>query len=177
MKQTKYLFGSIILVSALGALVVTSMKSSTLRAVPVNEVRIADGTEKSFVGQRLRMVGHVAHQKVRRSTSPSSVGNVDVAHFAVEEKGHFVQVTYRDALPDTFRAGGPVQVDGVYTAPGVIQADHVLTKCPSKYDEIKSDPKNKAKSNYKTETKSKGKPALPVQSAQNTSRSRPVLAG
>jgi cytochrome c-type biogenesis protein CcmE len=32
-----------------------------------------------------------------------------------------------------FKAGLPVQVEGVYTAPGELKADQVLTKCPSKY--------------------------------------------
>jgi cytochrome c-type biogenesis protein CcmE len=43
-------------------------------------------------------------------------------------------VEYRDALPDTFHPGGPVQVDGEYFAAGKIRADHVFTKCPSKYE-------------------------------------------
>ena len=134
--KTKFLLGSLVIVASLVTLVATSMKSATLRAVPVHEVRAADNTQKTFVGQRLRLVGFVARAPVRRSTQPSERGAIDVAHFAVEDKGRAVQVTYRDALPDTFRAGGPVQVDGVYNAAGQIQADHVLTKCPSKYDQM-----------------------------------------
>jgi cytochrome c-type biogenesis protein CcmE len=32
----------------------------------------------------------------------------------------------------------------LYTAPGVMRADHVLTKCPSKYEEVKA-PKSSVK--------------------------------
>jgi cytochrome c-type biogenesis protein CcmE len=140
MKKSKLILGSSLLALSFGALVVSSMKSNTLRSLPVGEVRAADGSANSFVGQRLRMVGFVSHSPVRRTTAPSSAGTVDVAHFMVEDKGRSVQVTFRDALPDTFRLGGPVQVDGIYAAPGLIEADHVLTKCPSKYDQLKAAP-------------------------------------
>jgi len=152
--KTKFLLGSLVIVASLVALIATSMKSATLRAVPVHEVRAADNTQKTFVGQRLRLVGFVSHQPVKRSAQASEHGAVDVAHFRVEDKGQAVQVTYRDALPDTFRAGGPVQVDGVYNAAGQIEADHVLTKCPSKYDQMTPAEKAKSPANAREASKS-----------------------
>jgi len=112
-----------------------------MASLPVDKVRAADNTPKSFVGQRLRIVGFVSHSPLRRSPIQTEAGTVDVAHFEVEDKGSVVQVAFRDALPDTFRAGGPVQVDGRYVSAGIIEADHVLTKCPSKYETVKPDPK------------------------------------
>ncbi|HEX8833634.1 MAG TPA: cytochrome c maturation protein CcmE, partial [Abditibacteriaceae bacterium] len=83
-----------------------------------------------------------------------------------------------DALPDTFRAGGPVQVDGTYAAPGSIEAEHVLTKCPSKYEEAKPAPgtKNGAKP-YGTkpyDTKPDGAKAGAAKSAQSTPENKDV---
>ncbi|HEX8550433.1 MAG TPA: cytochrome c maturation protein CcmE [Abditibacteriaceae bacterium] len=150
MKNARYAVGGAVIFAALGALIVTGMKSATLAAVPVDKVRAADNTEKSYVGQRLRLVGFVAHSPLRRQPIQTPDGTVDVAHFQVEDKGKVVQVAFRDALPDSFRAGGPVQVDGRYIAPGKIEADHVLTKCPSKYEEAKPAP---GKSDYKTDAK------------------------
>jgi cytochrome c-type biogenesis protein CcmE len=142
----RFIIGGAVIVGALVALVWTGMNAATLRAVPVHEVRNADKTENSFVGQRLRLVGFVGHDPIRREAVQTPDGTVEIAHFLVEDKGKTVQVAFRDALPDTFRAGGPVQVDGKYTAPGRIEAEHVLTKCPSKYEEVKADPKKKGTS-------------------------------
>lgn len=138
-RNKRYLFGPIIIVGALVSLVATGMKSNTLRAVPVDELRRADVTNASFVKQRLRVVGRISAGAVHKTPVQSAGGTVEVARFNIEEKGRTLQVEYRDALPDTFRAGGPVQVDGVYIAPGVMEADHVLTKCPSKYEAGRAD--------------------------------------
>jgi cytochrome c-type biogenesis protein CcmE len=138
-KNHRYVVGSVVIFGAMAALVTTGMQSNTLRAVPVDELRKADNTSQSFVKQRLRVVGHITAQPVRKTPTRTESGIVDVSHFSVEEKGKTLQVTFRDALPDTFRAGGPVQVDGTYIAPGVMRADHVLTKCPSKYEGAKED--------------------------------------
>ena len=138
-RNKRFLIGPIIIVGALVSLVATGMKSNTLRAIPVNELRAADATKTSFVSQRLRVVGRITSQPVRKTDLRTNEGTVQLARFSIEEKGQTLQVEYKDALPDTFRAGGPVQVDGVYSAPGVMQADHVLTKCPSKYEGAKDE--------------------------------------
>ena len=132
--MNRFIIGPLIIVAAFAWLVATGIRSNTLRAVPVHELRAADGSPHSFVGQRLRVVGYVAPEKVRVEPVSTTSGMVNVNHFAVVDKGQRVAVEYRDALPDTFKPGGPVQVDGVYGAPGLINAEHVLTKCPSKYE-------------------------------------------
>ena len=56
MTKSRFILGPIIIVGALAALVTTGMKSNTLRAVPVYELRAADSKPTSFVSQRLRVV-------------------------------------------------------------------------------------------------------------------------
>lgn len=123
-----------VILAAFAVLVVSSMKSNTMRSIPVSELRASEASAKPFVGQRLRVVGFVGKQPVRSVPEPTASGVRKVHHFMVEDKDKMLAVEYRDALPDTFRAGGPVQVDGVYTESGLMQADHVFTKCPSKYE-------------------------------------------
>lgn len=160
-RNSRLAIGTLVVVGAFGALVASSIGSNTLRAVPVSELRAADNTPQTFVGQRLRVVGFVGQSPVRKSPRETAAGLVSVSHFGVSEKGATLAVEYADALPDTFRAGGPVQVDGVYAAPGVVRADHVLTKCPSKYDV-----------NADQEAKSRGK-AAPV-AAKSASLAAPM---
>ena len=148
MTKSRFILGPIIIVCALGALVATGMKSNTMRAIPVNELRDADSKPTSFVSQRLRVVGFIGKTPVRKTTMQTTGGMVNVAHFQVEEKGKTLNVEFRDALPDTFRAGGPVQVDGVYVTQGVMKADHVLTKCPSKYEQGEGETAAQGDKNY-----------------------------
>jgi cytochrome c-type biogenesis protein CcmE len=143
----RFVIGTLIIIAAMVSLVASSMRSNTLRAVPVDQLRAADKTPRSFVGQRLRVVGYIGHEAVRKVPLQTPDGLINIAHFLVREKDQTIAVEYRDALPDTFRAGGPVQVDGLYAAPGVMRADHVLTKCPSKYEEVKA-PKASAKASF-----------------------------
>lgn len=132
--QSRYLVGSVLIMGALGFLVTSSLRSGTLQSVPVTQLRAADKAPKNYIGQRLRVVGFVGPQKVVKTPEQTDQGVVSINKFSVIEGKSTVAVSYSDALPDTFRAGGPVQVDGVYLSPGVMKADHVLTKCPSKYE-------------------------------------------
>ena len=106
------------------------MRSNTLRAMPISQLRSAD---QRYIGQRLRVAGFVGQSAPTVFPIQTADGTVEVHQFQVVDGKSTILVNYRDALPDTFRLGGPVQVDGVYAAPGQMQADHVLTKCPSKY--------------------------------------------
>lgn len=130
--RSRYLVGSLAIAGALGFLVVSSLQSGTLQSVPVGTLRAPD-KEAEYLGKRLRMVGFVGAQKVTKAPQQTENGVISLQKFAVIEGKNTVMVSYSDALPDTFRAGGPVQVDGIYIAPGEMRADHVLTKCPSKY--------------------------------------------
>lgn len=135
-KRPRYIIGTFVIVAAFASLVASSLKSSTLRAIPVAELCKADKGANSFVGQSVRAVGWVSTDPVRRETVRTPNGVSFVHHFTVvdEDKSQKIRVAYTDALPDTFRPGAPVQVEGVYASERQMRAEHVLTKCPSKYE-------------------------------------------
>jgi cytochrome c-type biogenesis protein CcmE len=133
-KGAKMMIGTAVLVGAFGFLVAGGMKSNTLRAMPVSELLASP--DKTPIGQRLRVVGFVGQEPVRRVVDGNTEGNGgkgSTQYFVVHDEDKKITVEYRDALPETFKAGLPVQVDGVYYAPVKLRADRVLTKCPSKY--------------------------------------------
>jgi len=132
--QPRYVAGSLLIAASLGFLIASSMKAGTLKSVPVADLRAKDNLPDSFVGQHLRVVGFVGNDPVKKTGQETPEGLVSVSNFDVVEGKAVLSVSYSDTLPDTFRCGGPVQIDGLYVAPGVMQADHVLTKCPSKYE-------------------------------------------
>ena len=129
----KYI-GLFVILSAFGVLIASSLNSNAVQQIPVEKLRLADSSDNPLVGRRLRVVGFVGKTPVKSVQETTDSGVVKAHSFTVVDKNQSVKVTFRDALPDTFRAGGPVQVDGVYKAPGVMEADHVYTKCPSKYE-------------------------------------------
>jgi len=131
--QIRFLVGGAAILGALGFLMVSSLKSGTTQNVPVADLRAKDSSADSFVGRHLRVVGFVGASPVKYVPRQTSDGLVNESHFQVVEGKTSVAVSYTDALPDSFRVGGPVQIDGTYIAPGVLKAEHVLTKCPSKY--------------------------------------------
>ena len=135
-RDKRFIFGPLILIGAFAFLLAGGMKSGTLRAIPVGELRASQEVSQSHIGQRLRVVGFVGKEPVRRvveGSTPSGGGAGSTQYFSVHDKDKIIAVEYRDMLPDTFKAGSPVQVDGVYYADGKLRADKVLTKCPSKY--------------------------------------------
>lgn len=131
--QIRFLVGGAALLGALGFLMVSSLKTGTTQNVPVGDLRAKDTSSQSFVGRHLRVVGFVGAGPVKYVPRQTNEGLVNESHFQVVEGKTTCAVSYTDALPDSFRAGGPVQIDGTYIAPGVLRAEHVLTKCPSKY--------------------------------------------
>ena len=78
-------------------------------------------------GRRLRIGGLVADGTVHRGADGNSVT------FDVTDKAHQVLVTYHGALPDLFREGQGVVVEGIREANGTIAASTVLAKHDERY--------------------------------------------
>lgn len=127
----RYIAGITVILIAFGLLVMGSMRSNTLRAMPVDQLMSEKG--EAMVGQRLRLAGFVGSEPVTKTTLQTPQGTIEVKHFNVVYHDKVVAIQYQDALPDSFKPGSPVQVEGIYNATGEMQADLVLTKCPSKY--------------------------------------------
>ena len=63
-------------------------------------------------------------------TSPSSLE----VSFVIEEDNEQMTVHYAKELPDTFKDGSEVLVEGKYMAAGYFDAEVLMAKCPSKYE-------------------------------------------
>lgn len=81
-----------------------------------------------------RLFGTVAEQDLAHSADGGSV------RFMLQDKDNpaqFLPVNYTGALPDTFKAGAEVIVEGGAsrtTADGEFVAKTLMTQCPSKYE-------------------------------------------
>jgi cytochrome c-type biogenesis protein CcmE len=74
------------------------------------------------------------HGKVLEDERFAVNGASLAASFTLAGKTNRVPVVYRGTLPDMFKAGGEVVVEGKRDASGVFQADVLMTKCASKYE-------------------------------------------
>lgn len=82
-----------------------------------------------FHSRRVRLTGSVGLENVE--ASPAEL----TAKFDLVSNGRALRVDYRGAIPDMFKPGHEVVVEGQLDDAGVFRADVLLTKCASKYDE------------------------------------------
>ncbi len=79
-------------------------------------------------GKRYRVSGPVQDKSIVKERS----GRMS---FAIsDDAGKLLAVSYRGAVPDTFREGVEAIVEGVYRSGRVFEADLLLAKCPTKYE-------------------------------------------
>lgn len=89
--------------------------------------QVSDLASGEYDGKTVQVGGQVVSGTISRDT--------DGVHFTMRDltgEVSTVRVTYAGQTPAAFAAGVDVVVTGVYSA-GVITADELETKCPSKY--------------------------------------------
>lgn len=79
--------------------------------------------------QRVRLAGRVSPTDVQFDKARMT------ARFALLGEKGAVQVAYKGMIPDLFKPGAEVLVEGQRDAAGVFVADTMMTKCASKYEE------------------------------------------
>jgi cytochrome c-type biogenesis protein CcmE len=116
-------FGAIAL--SLGYLITVGLGKSVVPYMTVPEF-----TEAGKPTHRIRLTGYVTAGSIERSADGLSV------RFAIgpsEEAPVGVSVSYRGAIPDTFKEGSEVAVEGTQRD-DAFQGDVLLAKCPSRYE-------------------------------------------
>lgn len=82
---------------------------------------------KTCGAQAVRVAGQVAAKSVARDAKGQ------VARFTITDQGQSLPVAYGGIVPDVFRPGITVVVEGRVAADGVFHAQTLLAKCPSKF--------------------------------------------
>lgn len=81
-----------------------------------------------FHSRRVRLTGTVGLENVE--SNPGML----TAKFDLVSNDKSVRVDYHGSVPDMFKPGHEVVVEGALDKDGVFEADVLLTKCASKYD-------------------------------------------
>lgn len=126
LKKKRFLIAGLILLLAVGYLGYTSFSSASTYYYTVNELA-ARGS--SVYGETVRVSGQVVAGSVQ-SEAQGRMLKFNMVDVGGQESR---PVVYQGVVPDTFKEGADVVVEGQLSSDGVFQARTLMAKCPSKY--------------------------------------------
>lgn len=122
-----YLVALFLFLGGLGYLLYSGLGENTSYFLNVSEALAMKPSELS----KARLFGTVADEDVRR---PEDAMGVNFLLVDKDQAGKTIRVDFRGAVPDTFKPGVEVIVEGrLNPASGEFAASTLMTKCPSKY--------------------------------------------
>ncbi|MFQ5997451.1 MAG: cytochrome c maturation protein CcmE [Dehalococcoidales bacterium] len=124
LRKKKFLVGGIIISLAIGYLAYVGFESSATYYYTVSELT---GQENSIYGENIRVKGQVVPGSVEQETAGREL------RFTIIDGEESLPVVYQGVVPDTFRVGTEVVVEGQLNPVGIFQAHTLMPKCPSKY--------------------------------------------
>lgn len=123
LKKKKYLIGGLILIAALIFLGYLSFMGGLTYYYEVDELL---DEANSITGQTVRVSGNVADDVVKDGLE------LRFTILDMSDSETSLPVVYSGAVPDTFKVGNQVVVEGKFTA-GVFEAESIIVKCGSKF--------------------------------------------
>lgn len=122
--RLKLLIGGAVLAGAIGYLGVTGVRSGWVYYLNVDEYAASERAQAA----RARVHGTVAETDL--VCRPAEL----FASFTLVGETQTLPVVYRGPIPDLFKAGQQVVIEGTRGTDGRFEADVLMTKCASKYE-------------------------------------------
>lgn len=151
-KQFKFGLGILVIASCVVLLIVSGFKDTSMYFITVAEL---EAREAEFVGRKIKLAGKVVPGSIIKDDSSLDLSFMIWEPVDGQPNEELTQrpITYRGIVPDTFRDASDVVLEGKTGKDGVFHAEHLLAKCPSKY-ESKSYEEMKTMHDEETVTKS-----------------------
>ena len=121
----RFLIVGLVLAGALGYLIYVGVQGASMYYLTVSE--LATRGEAAYE-ENVRLGGTVIEGSFSQDTSTR------LAQFMVTDGQRSVPVQYTGVLPDAFKPGADVVVEGRLAPSGVFEASTLLARCPSKYE-------------------------------------------
>src|SRR5947209_17428369 len=118
-----FILGGLAILAAVIYLVYANTQANAVYYMTVTELKNCT----TCTTQSVRVAGVVQQDSVVRDDSKQLIS------FVIAQGGHALPVTYSGVVPDIFRPGIEVVVEGHYSGQGPFQAQTLLAKCPSKF--------------------------------------------
>ena len=125
-RRKRALIVGLVVVVALGYLGFQAFMGAATYYLSVGEL-LARGN--AAYGEQVRLMGKVVDGSVVKTPETNTI-QVTVA----DKDGPSVPVVYSDVVPDAFKQGADVVLEGALTPGGTFEASNLLVKCPSKYE-------------------------------------------
>lgn len=128
MKNKKVLISAAVIIGAVYYLVMSGFQNSSVH-ISLEQLKTSGG---AYRGQYIRTEGTIIG-----STVNWDAPNVKLS-FSVTGKDNpnvVLPVIYKNVMPDNFNDATEVMIGGYYTSGESFQAEELVTKCPSKYEE------------------------------------------
>ena len=125
LKRKRIIFAGAIVLLAMGFLIYMGLSQFATNYLTVSEF-LAEG--ESIAGKQVRVTGQVVPDSVNQDTKNFTL------NFNITDGKTTLPVFYQGVVPDTFKAGTDIVVEGKSDRQGVFHASKLITKCPSKYE-------------------------------------------
>lgn len=128
--NVKFLAGGLLILAFVAFLVfqmVQATRTTGAYYMTVNEVSEAGAT---LVGQRVRVNGNVV-----AGSEDWNAQEVTLKFVITDEGGGTLPIVFYGPRPDNFQRAASAIVEGELLPDGTFQAQNLLLKCPSRYDE------------------------------------------
>ncbi len=126
-KNLKFIIGGALLIGLVVVLIVQATVTTGAYYLTVSEIQQQAG---ALYGQRVRVSGQVVDGS--EEWDPQNV----VLRFAIQdEDGSQLPIVFYGPRPDNFQRAASAIIEGELKPNGVFQADTLLLKCPSRYEE------------------------------------------
>ena len=122
--RVKLIVASLAIVVAVTLLAVAGVREGLVYSLSVDQF-LDDG---EYAGQRVRLTGLVSEENVQTDAG------LLMARFDLVGEDEALTVEYHGIIPEMFKPGHEVVVEGELDGAGVFQADTLMTKCASKYE-------------------------------------------
>ena len=124
LRKKRFLVSGIILLVAMGYLGYTGFVGGATYYYTVSEL-----TEQgqAIYGENVRVDGQATPGSVQQETAGRTL------RFTITDEEENLPVIYQGAVPDSFKMGNNVVVEGHLDSDGIFQAHTLMAKCPSKY--------------------------------------------
>ncbi|MBV9228875.1 MAG: cytochrome c maturation protein CcmE [Chloroflexi bacterium] len=118
-----FILAAIAILGAVVYLVFANTQASAVYYMTVSELKHCT----TCAAQSVRVAGIVKAGSVARNDAQEQIA------FTIVDGKQTLPVTYSGVVPDIFRPGIQVVVEGHYTGQGPFKAQTLLAKCPSKF--------------------------------------------
>lgn len=126
-KKLKFIIGGVIIIIAVIFLVVQSISSTGAYYMTVADL---NSQNDKLMGQKIRVSGAIVPE-----SEDWNATELMLNFHMTDETGEEVLVSFHGSRPSNFSRATEAIVEGEMTPNGTFQADNLLLKCPSRYEE------------------------------------------